>query len=74
VYPVQVVLDSGDIRAQLAEIRQWFDCQDLAPGAFHYSVGSQVVRLRIEFNNLSDAAAFAQKFAGRVTGLIAEAP
>lgn len=73
MYPVQVTLHSEDIRGQLDEIKQWFERQNLAHGAFHYSMRAEYVLLQIEFTSLRDAAAFAEEFAGRITGLIAEA-
>lgn len=71
MYPVQIVLDGDEIAARLAEVRGWFERRNLMPGAFNYNMGAEQVRLRIEFDDLRHAAAFAEDFAGSVIGLAA---
>ena len=68
MYPVQIVLDEGNLAIRLAEIIEWFDEWQLGPGKFQYSMAAGHVELRIDFAYRSDATAFVQAFGGSVIG------
>jgi hypothetical protein len=69
MYPVQVVIDQGNLAIKLREVKEWFEQEGLEPGAFQYRLAADHVRLRIDFTSLQDAAAFAEAFSGSVLGL-----
>ena len=69
MYPVQIVLDEGNLAIRMSEIFEWFEREGLEPGAFNYSMATEHVRLRIDFTSLTDAAAFGEAFAGSVLGV-----
>ena len=69
MYPVQIILDDGNLAIRLAEIIEWFDDWQLGPGKFQYSMAAGHIRLRIDFAYRSDAAAFAEAFGGSVLGI-----
>jgi hypothetical protein len=71
MYPVQLILDDGNLAISLAEIRDWFSRQGLEPGAFQYRMQADHVRLRVDFTTLTDATAFAEAFSGMVLGYTA---
>jgi hypothetical protein len=68
LYTAQVSLDADDLVAGIAEVRRWLDSRGLDPTTFHYRMGSTAVALRIEFNSMADASAFADAFDGLVPG------
>jgi hypothetical protein len=69
MYPVQIVLDEGNLAIQLREVQEWFHREGLEPGALNYRLAAAHVRLRIDFTSLRAAAAFAEAFSGSVLDL-----
>ena len=67
-YPVQVVLDQGNLAIRLREIREWLSKHNIEAGAFDYRMRRDFVQLRIDFTTLADAAQFAKAFGGLVFG------
>ena len=53
-YPVQVVLDQGNLAIRLREIREWLSKPHIPPGAFDDRMRSDFVQLRVDFMTLSD--------------------
>ena len=68
-YPVQVVLDQGNLAIRLSEIREWLSKHHIKTGSFDYRMRSDFVQLRIDFPTLGDAAQFAKAFGGLVFGV-----
>ena len=67
-YPVQIVLDEGNLTVNLREIREWLDRHAVDPATLKYRMSANRVQLRIDFIALKDAAKFAQVFGGLVSG------
>jgi hypothetical protein len=73
MYPVQVILDEGNLVIRLAEIIEWFDERQLGAGKFQYSMAAGHVDLRIDFDFRSEARAFVKAFGGSMIGGLAQA-
>jgi hypothetical protein len=69
LYTAQVHLDTGDLAAEMSQVREWLDTRALRPRTFHYRVGESHVRMRLDFSSLADASAFAEAFGGLVLGV-----
>lgn len=68
-YTGQLRLHGDELPAQLGEIISWFGDRGLRPGPFQYRINGDVVRVRMDFDNLEDAAAFVEAFGGVVLGV-----
>jgi hypothetical protein len=72
LYTAQVRFDRTDLSARLCEALDWFKTRGLKPGPFRYMIAGDVIRLRIEFAELSQASDFAESLrrdgAGRLRG------
>jgi hypothetical protein len=69
LHSVQVRLDSGEIGIRMSEMRQWLDRNGFEPDAFEYRrMDAGGVVYRIDFKRASEAATFAEAFAGTVVG------
>ena len=67
LHTLQVRLDSGEIAARMSEMRQWLDQKGFEPDVFEYRrMDAAGVVCRVDFKLASDAAAFAEAFAGNV--------
>jgi hypothetical protein len=71
-YTAQATLSGDTIALRLAQIRKWLDARELDPSAFKYRMSGDSVRLRIAFDRIGDATAFAAAFGGIVLGVVAE--
>ena len=67
-YPVQIVLDEGNLTVRLREIREWLNRHSVDPGALKYRMFADRVQLRIDFIAFQDAAKFTEVFGGLVFG------
>jgi hypothetical protein len=66
---VQVRLVDSDILAgRMSEMREWLDRHDIEPDVFQYRMDADNVVFRVDFKVPSEAAAFAEAFAGTVVG------
>jgi len=69
LHTVQIRLDSGEMAARMAEMRQWLDKNGFEPDTFEYRrMDAEGVVYRIDFKVAGEAAAFAEAFAGTVVG------
>ena len=69
-YTVQIRLDGERLSASVAEIWKWLDERQLELPKFRYRMTeAEDVAFRLDFNTLSDAAAFGEAFHGAVLGL-----
>ena len=74
-YTVQIRLDGERLSASVAEIWKWLDERQLELPKFRYRMTAAEAEdvalrlLRLDFNTLSNAAAFGEAFHGAVLGL-----
>jgi hypothetical protein len=69
LYTVQVRVDGDNVAAEMSEIWEWLDQNQVDPEVFRYRMTAEDVRLRIEFGALSEASAFAEAFSGSILGV-----
>ena len=69
MYPVQILIDEGNLAIRLAEIIEWFDERQFGAGRFQYSMTAGHVDLRIDFDFRSEAGAFVKAFGGSMLGI-----
>lgn len=68
-YTAQVRLDGDELPTRLGEIMSWFGDRGLRAGPFRYRIMGDIVRVRVEFDELKNAAAFVEAFGGMVLGI-----
>jgi hypothetical protein len=66
VLTVKIRLEGNGISAKLTEIREWLIEHGLEPNAFNYRMDAHGVLCRADFRLPSEAAAFAEAFAGLI--------
>lgn len=66
MYIVEIAVDVDRLSDEMNRMRVWLDHMRYQPIAFRH--GSEAVTCRIDFVDAAQAEAFAQAFAGRVTG------
>jgi hypothetical protein len=69
LYAAQIRFDGDELAARIGELVEWFKTRDLPPGPFKYRMMGDSVRMRVDFADLSDAAAFVEAFGGTVLGV-----
>jgi hypothetical protein len=69
LYTVQVRVDGDNVAAEMSEIWEWLDQNQVDAEVFRYRMTAEDVRLRIEFGALSEASAFAEAFSGSILGV-----
>jgi hypothetical protein len=65
--------EPAEVKDRLGEVTDWFSARSLPLGAFRYRMGPEIVRLRVDFGELREAAKFAEAFRGVVLGVSPEA-
>jgi hypothetical protein len=66
---VQIRLASGEMAVRMSDMRQWLDLNRFEPDAFEYRrMDANGAVYRVDFEVPSEAAAFAEAFAGTVVG------
>ena len=65
-YPVQIVLDEGNLMVGLREIDDWLNTHAVRSSTLRYKMFADRVQLRIDFNSLKDATEFSEVFGGLV--------
>jgi len=68
-YAVRVYVDKGSATDNLAAMWQWFRQRKLDPPAFRHSIRREAIAVQLDFDDLGDAAAFAEAFNGLVLGV-----
>jgi hypothetical protein len=66
LYTVQVRIEGSNIAARMSEIKDWLDRHDVESETSQYDADG--VLCRVHFKLPSEAAAFAEVFAGSVIG------
>ncbi len=69
LYTVQIRLDGDHVASGMSEIWEWLDRNQADAEVFRYRMTAEHVQLRIEFQVLSEASAFAEAFAGSILGV-----
>lgn len=69
LYTAEVRFDGAEIGDRLSEVTEWFRVRDLPVGPFKYTIRVEMLRLRVDFADLRDAAVFAEAFRGVVLGV-----
>ena len=72
VYVVEIPVEEEGLTERMSQMRAWLDHQRCEPSRFRVSdAGAQAPGCRVYFGTETDAAAFAQKFGGRVLSTLA---
>jgi len=69
LYTVQIRVDGDNVTAEMSEIQEWLNRNKVDVKIFRSRMTAEDVRLRIEFNALSEASAFAEAFTGSILGV-----
>jgi hypothetical protein len=67
-YTAEVRFDGPEIADRLRGVTEWFKARSLPLGPFRYTMGVEMIRLRVDFADLSNASDFAEGFGGVVLG------
>ena len=69
LYTVQIRVDGDHLAAEVSEIWEWLDRNQVDAEVFRYRMTAEDLKLLIEFKVLSEASDFAEAFAGSILGV-----
>jgi hypothetical protein len=69
MHVVEIRRRGADLGATMAQMRAWLDHRQSEPSLFELTfLARREIRFRVQFQNASDALAFARAFEGKVSG------
>lgn len=67
VYVVEIRREREQLATLMSDVREWLDRQRFEPDAFRCTTDAESLTCRLEFKIAGEAAACAERFAGRVS-------